>query len=141
MLRKRAPPKTFRKPSRWRCTPPPTSSGPSTVSPGVYDCTSGGAQIGTATFAGRAYRTSTGATGTYQYDASTGDISFAGGDLGDFTGTYDPSGPSMELTSLSGGDLHCAQWVMLPLCRLRGSLRRRSTRGVPCWDRTGRRCR
>jgi hypothetical protein len=90
-------------------TPPPTSSLPSTISPGLYGCTSGGAEIGTATFAGTSYTTSTGASGTYQYDASSGDISFTGGDLGDFTGTYDPSGPSMELVSASGGELHCAQ--------------------------------
>ena len=91
-------------------TPPPTSVAPSnTVAAGIYDCTSGGSQIGTVNFRGTRYTTSSGATGTYQLDPTTDDISFTGGDLGDFTGTYDSSGPSMDLTSSSGSDLHCAQ--------------------------------
>ena len=90
-------------------TPPPTSSGPATISPGVYDCTSGGTEIGTVSFLGLRYTTSSNGSGTYQYDEASGDISFIGADLGDYSGTYDPSGPSMDLTSSSGGQLHCAQ--------------------------------
>ncbi len=91
-------------------SPPPTSVAPgNTVVPGIYDCTSGGSQIGTVNFQGTRYTTSSGASGTYQLDPATGDISFTGGDLGDFTGTYDATGPSMDLSSASGTDLHCAQ--------------------------------
>ena len=90
-------------------TTPPPSSGSATISPGVYDCTSGGTEIGTVSFLGLEYTTSNNGSGTYQYDETTGDISFVGADLGDYTGTYDPSGPSMDLTSASGGRLHCAQ--------------------------------
>ncbi|HEX4019425.1 MAG TPA: hypothetical protein VHX15_22010 [Frankiaceae bacterium] len=92
-------------------TPPPTSVAPpdNTVVPGIYDCTSGGSQIGTVNFQGTRYTTSSGATGSYLLDPTTDDISFTGGDLGAFTGTYDPNGPSMDLTSSSGSGLHCAQ--------------------------------
>lgn len=91
-------------------TPPPTSVAPNnTVVPGIYDCTSGGMQIGTVNFSGTAYTTSSGATGTYLLDPTTGKISFTGGDLGDFSGKYTASGPSMELTSADGTELHCAQ--------------------------------
>ena len=91
-------------------SPPPTSVAPgNTVVPGIYDCTSGGSQIGTVNFQGTRYTTDSGASGTYQLDPATGDISFTGGDLGDFTGTYDATGPSMDLSSAAGTDLHCAQ--------------------------------
>ncbi len=92
-------------------SPPPTSVAPpdNTVVPGIYDCTSGGTQEATVNFQGTRYTTNDGGTGTYALDPTTGDISFTGADLGDFTGTYDPTGPSMDLTSSSGFDLHCAQ--------------------------------
>lgn len=100
------PPPTTEAPT----SPPPTSVAPdNTVVPGIYDCTSGGTDIGTANFQGTSYTTSSGASGTYQLDPTTDEISFTGGDLGDFTGAYDSSGPSMDLTSTSGTDLHCAQ--------------------------------
>lgn len=100
------PPPTTQVPT----TPPATSVAPdNTVVPGIYDCTSGGTQIGTVNFQGLRYTTSSGATGTYQLNPTTGAIRFTGNDLGDFTGTYDPTGPSMQLSSAGGVDLHCAQ--------------------------------
>jgi hypothetical protein len=90
-------------------TEEPTEPAGDEVTPGEYQCTSGGSVIGTADFTGTDYTTDTGAMGTYDYDESTGDISFTGGDLGPYSGTYDPSGPSMDLTTSSGGQLHCAQ--------------------------------
>ena len=38
-----------------------------------------------------------------------GRISFRGGDLAPYTGTYNPAGPSMDLSAPGGTDLHCAQ--------------------------------
>ena len=58
---------------------------------------------------GTRYTTNSGASGTYLYDDTTGDIAFTGPDLGDYSGTYDPGGPSMDLTSTGGTQLHCAQ--------------------------------
>lgn len=90
-------------------TPPPTSPPPdNTVVPGIYDCLSNGTQFGSVNIQGHAYTTSNGGRGTYQLDPTTGVITFTGADLGGFTGTYDPSGPSMDL-SQSGENLHCAQ--------------------------------
>lgn len=101
---------TTEEPTEPPTTAPPTDTLPSDeITPGMYNCTSGGSPIGTVTFTGTDYTTSSGATGSYQYDESTGDISFTGGDLGPYSGTYDPSGPSMDLTTTSGGDLTCAQ--------------------------------
>jgi hypothetical protein len=100
------PPPTTEAPT----SPPPTSVAPdNTVVPGIYDCASGGTQEATVNFQGTGYTTNNGGTGTYQLDPTTGDITFTGADLGDFTGTYDPTGPSMDLTSASGFDLQCAQ--------------------------------
>lgn len=96
-------------PSEVPTTPPPTSSGPSTIEPGFYDCTSNGSVAGSVTIVGTSYSTNSGATGTYVYDATTGDVNFTGGDLGDYFGTYDPSGPSLDLEPISGAPLHCAQ--------------------------------
>jgi hypothetical protein len=79
-----------------------------TAAPGIYDCLSNGTEFGSVNIKGHSYTTNNGGTGTYQLDPATGAISFTGADLGGFAGTYDPSGPSMNL-SQSGENLHCAQ--------------------------------
>ena len=92
-------------------TPTPTRTPlvPAEVEPGIYDCTQDGQSTGgTISFSGLAYTTNTGAVGTYTYTRSTGAISFTGGDLGPYTGIYNPSGPSLDLQA-SGVSLHCAQ--------------------------------
>jgi hypothetical protein len=95
-------------------TPPPTTAPPTTpppiqISGGVYDCTQGGESTGlTISISGLTYTTNSGAVGTYKYDATSGAISFTGGDLGPYTGTYNPSGPSMDIQT-AGIQLHCAQ--------------------------------
>jgi hypothetical protein len=92
-------------------TPSPTRTPlvPAEVEPGIYDCTQDGQSTGgTISFSGLAYTTNTGAVGTYTYTRATGAISFTGGDLGPYTGTYNPSGPSLDLEA-SGVSLHCAQ--------------------------------
>jgi hypothetical protein len=94
-------------------TPTPSPSRtplvPAQVEPGIYDCTQAGQATGqTISFSGLAYTTNTGAVGTYTYTRSTGAISFTGGDLGPYTGTYNASGPSLDLQA-SGVQLHCAQ--------------------------------
>jgi hypothetical protein len=81
---------------------------PATVASGVYTCTSGGTPFGTVTFAGNNYVTSHNGEGTYDYDPTTGAISFTGADLGPYRGTYDPNGPSMDLTA-SGTEIICSQ--------------------------------
>ena len=93
-------------------TPTPSPSHktlvPDEVEPGIYDCTQGGESTGgTISFSGVTYTTDTGAVGTYTYSRGTGAISFTGGDLGPYTGTYNPSGPSLDLQA-SGNSLHCA---------------------------------
>ncbi len=80
-----------------------------TVVPGVYDCTNSGSPAGFIVFSGLSYRTNSNGTGTYDLDPATGDMTFTGADLSDFTGTYDDTGPSLDLTSTSGLQLHCAQ--------------------------------
>jgi hypothetical protein len=92
-------------------TPSPTKTPlvPAEVEPGIYDCTQGGQSTGqTISFSGLTWATDTGSVGTYNYNRTTGAISFTGGDLAPYTGTYDPSGPSLDLTA-SGISLHCAQ--------------------------------
>ena len=91
-------------------TPPPTTPPPATtVSPGLYECTQAGTQFGSISFVGNSYTTSNGGSGTYRYDATTNDLTFTGADLSDFTGIYDPTGPSMVLTSASDVELRCSQ--------------------------------
>lgn len=91
-------------------TPPPTTPPPATtVSAGLYECTQAGTQFGSISFVGNSYTTSNGGSGTYRYDALTNDLTFTGADLSDFKGIYDPSGPSMVLTSASGVELRCSQ--------------------------------
>ena len=101
------PPPTTEPPT----SPPPTSVAPpvNTVEPGIYDCTNSGQPAGSINFQGLRYRTSNNGTGTYDLDPTTGDMIFTGADLSDFTGTYDPTGPSIDLTSTSGLELHCSQ--------------------------------
>jgi hypothetical protein len=92
-------------------TPRPTRTAlvPDQVEPGIYDCTQGGQATGqTISFAGLSYTTNTGAVGTYSYRRATGAISFTGGDLGPFAGTYNPAGPSLDLAA-SSVSMHCAQ--------------------------------
>lgn len=96
-------------PTSEESTGEPTQPANDEITPGEYQCTSGGSVIGTVDFTGTDYTTDTGAAGTYVYDESAGDISFTGGDLGPYSGTYDPNGSSMDLTTSSGGQLHCAR--------------------------------
>jgi hypothetical protein len=104
-----APPTTSPPTTTPPTTPPPTTPPPSTVSPGLYECTQGGEQFGSISFVGTSYTTSNGGFGTYQLDASTNRLTFTGQDLGDYTGTYNSSGPSMVLVSSGGVVLRCAQ--------------------------------
>jgi hypothetical protein len=92
-------------------TPPPTTPPPpdNTVTSGIYDCTNAGQPAGFINFQGLNYRTSNNGTGTYDLDPTTGDMIFTGADLSDFSGTYDATGPSIDLSSTSGVDLHCSQ--------------------------------
>ena len=90
-------------------TPTPTPTGPALVTPGFYDCTSGGSMFARVNFSGRTYTTDSMAVGTYNLDPASGAISFTGGDLGDYTGTYNPGGPSLDLTAADGTAVHCAQ--------------------------------
>jgi len=92
-------------------TPPPTTPPPpdNTVTSGIYDCTNAGQPAGFINFQGLNYRTSNNGTGMYDLDPTTGDMIFTGADLSDFSGTYDATGPSIDLTSTSGVDLHCSQ--------------------------------
>lgn len=104
-----APPTTVPPTTAPPTTPPPTTPAPSTVNPGLYECTQGGQQFGSVTFVGTNYTTSNGGFGSYQLNPNTNGLTFTGQDLGDYTGTYDPSGPSMSLRSSSGTTLRCAQ--------------------------------
>jgi hypothetical protein len=109
------PPPTTEPPSTPPTTEPPTSPPPTsvapdnTVIPGIYDCTNAGSFFGSINFQGFQYRTTSGGTGTYDLDPATGDMTFTGADLSDFDGLYDPTGPSIDLTSSTGEELHCAQ--------------------------------
>ena len=104
-----APPTTMPPTTTPPTTPPPTTPPPSTVTPGLYECTQGGQQFGSITFVGTNYTTSNGGFGTYQLKPSTNRLTFTGQDLGDYTGTYNSSGPSMVRVSSSGVILRCAQ--------------------------------
>lgn len=106
-----APPTTQAPTTPPPTTPPPTTPPPAdnTVTPGIYDCTNAGQPAGFINFQGLRYRTSNNGTGTYDLDPATGDMIFTGADLSDFSGTYDPTGPSIDLSSTAGVDLHCAQ--------------------------------
>jgi hypothetical protein len=101
------PPPTTEPPT----SPPPTTPPPAdnTVEPGIYDCTNAGQPAGFINFQGLNYRTSNNGTGTYDLDPTTGDMIFTGADLSDFDGTYDPTGPSIVLTTTTGVELRCAQ--------------------------------
>jgi hypothetical protein len=89
-------------------SPTPSAPAPSQVTGGIYDCTQDGQSTGlTISISGLTYTTNTGAVGTYTYNPTSGAIAFTGGDLGPYTGTYNPSGPSMDIQA-SGIQLHCA---------------------------------